>query len=181
MGFETPDRALDTFLEAARRDDSHVAYLCFSQGLVTESGIGGLEFAVIWSRLQAIHLLGNASVDGPDRASATRIEYTLRRAGYTVELQFVREELVQLDYFREGTLLEGGQYVSSFERHASLTDRGDGDFTARLEFTTLLDATSLDVDDVQRIGIAREWKIDELRVMDGEDVIIDIAGRRGRT
>ena len=141
---------------------------------------GAFEFAVLWDKLDdevPLHLLGNAEVEGPIPGGVQgTVEFSLHRAGYTVDLRLGRQDVIVLNYVDDDDeLIEGGEYPRSLRNVLAVDQTEDGDTRVEIDFETLLDLERLAADRVQRAGVAREWKIEALRARSGDEILFSIA------
>ncbi len=167
VSYDTHRQALDTFREAARRDDSRVGFQCFSRSFKRRNGIrGSFEFAVFWEKLKEqapIHLLGNAEVEGPTEERGGRVRYVLERAGYRIEVFLIEQIYTEIAYYMDGEIIEGGDYPRSLAPHVRVVrNAADETFTARIEVEAEVDLEDLDLSKVHRAGVGRQWKIDHV-------------------
>ena len=166
--YRTPDRALATFLEALRRDNSTVLYRCLSESMKSEFQIPSYAvFAVGWERVKSqvtgFHLLAGATISGPEPLDPGRVRFELERSGYRFEAWLVQQSAWEVAYVDEGDLVEYGEFVPSLAPHLSLRSAGDGLFRVRTESNGDLGIDALSMDRIQRAGIVRDWRIARIR------------------
>src|SRR5262245_17230718 len=130
--FETPRLAVQTLLEALRRDDPEIVYVSFSQAYQRHYAIDKMTFVTIWPRIReenrGLHVAGYAEVPDPTRIDADHARVTIDVVGRQVEIKLVRECWWELRYVRpDGTPGEPGARVPSFSGWAGIEPVEDRD------------------------------------------------------
>jgi hypothetical protein len=166
VGFTTHRAALDTLLEAIRRDNSDVVFRCLSEDFKRRwQVLGRVEAAVVWERLKdevtGIHLLGYADVHGPELPADSRARYVLEVAGHRIGVELVRQaywEVVRED--ADGPF-EDGEYVRDLAPYLSIRPSEDQRSVQVLVAPPPLDPP-LDTAALVRVGVGTEWKVDAI-------------------
>ncbi|MFK7741220.1 MAG: hypothetical protein AB8H80_12950 [Planctomycetota bacterium] len=188
VSFASPRAATRTFLEALRRDDPEIVYLCLSDsyrdGLEIDSMTTKAAWPVIREQMPGLHLAGYAEVPEPTRHGRDRASVEIDVEGYKIAIELFRESYFEVRYLREGQgAAEGerfgpdgkyGKTLRSFTGRLVTTPIGEDDpdfneerFESRIRIDPLvfehdgLDAVP--VENIDAVGYYREWKIAGLR------------------
>ena len=175
VDFTTPEHAVRTLLEALRRDDPDVVYLCLSEGYKQRLGVDLAVAQLAWPRLReqnpGLYVAGYATVpdaryDGPDQA---RVEVDVE--GRRLAVALVRQARWEVRLRRpDGTLSEQGENLESFAGALTIDPLDDDLYErSRLSLAPLsvlhpgLD--ELAPSSIEAAGLTRSWKIADLRVL----------------
>ena len=170
VSYRTHEEALATLMEAMRRDDPDVIYQSLSQEFVQAYGLDSLSFEKAWEvireRVPGVHLLGNATVEGPERLGSDRARYVLSRAGYEVEVVLVRKSFWEIEWTSDGDAMAEGDYVRGLRRHVRVRRSEPGvPYRVTIEFDPE-DLYDFDPSRLERAGVGREWKVLTLQVLE---------------
>ncbi len=182
VDFGAPEATVRTLLEALRRDDPETVYFCLSNDFRARLGVDAMTAQLAWPRIReqnpGLHLAGYADVPEPTRRGLDRAAFLLDVEGTAVEVALVRESYYLVRYARvlrgaDGSVAFGppgevGASIPSFEGFAEVEvvdDRVDDRSRVTLAPLTFghpgFDAIPLD--QVERVGLERRWKIDAIR------------------
>jgi hypothetical protein len=174
--FETPRLAVQTLLEALRRDASQIVYTSFSQRYLKELGVDLLTWDVMWPRIReenpGLHVAGYAEVPEPRRLDTDHYCVTIDVHGKQVDITLVRECWWELRYVRpDGTPGEPGRRVSSFDGWARIETVDDPDHDrSRLVLAPLVfdheGLPKVTLDDLEHAALTRKWKVDKVRLLE---------------
>lgn len=180
VSYDTPAATLQTFLEAIRRANPDQIYLCFGQRFKEQRGIDNLVSNMAWERLQrevpGLHLAGYAKVpDAPQRQQDRGVSYELDLDGRILRIDLVRQAYWRVRYQKpDGREGEDGRNLAhdslnGFARiEAAGLDPLDGEPQSRILLDPLTvvhpSADQLELEQVQEVTLAREWKIDAIEM-----------------
>jgi hypothetical protein len=169
IGYETPEQALATFLEAVRRDQVGIIYESLATEFKVAHGVPGqLEAEIAWRRMQdevsGAHLLGSAEAHEVWR-TADRCRYELRVAGQRFHLDLVRTALALVRYRTAGGEDLYGMPIESVGDHTAIQHDGL-EATAVLTVSDLVLPDGLRAADILEVCATHEWKVAELRALD---------------
>ena len=173
--FETPRLAVQTLLEALRRDDPEIVCLSCSVAYRKQLGFDFMTAPVAWPRIReqnpAMHLAGYAEVPEPTRIGADRAQVTIDVEGYQIGIKLVRECWREVRYVRpNGTSGDVSESVASFEGLARVERIDDpGRDRSRLELRPLTfdheGLPSVTLGDIEYAALTRRWKIDYVQLL----------------
>jgi hypothetical protein len=169
VDYTTPRLALDTFLEAIRRDRPIEVVESLSETLKERLGLAGIaEGTIAWQRLREtgpIHLLGSARVERRTDQADGGVRFDLAVAGREFAVVVRRSAYWHVAFTgRDGDperLERHGSYVSPEALARMLAVNADPDTVIDLR----LDSSKLPVLEEGRVREVRagyEWKVDEL-------------------
>lgn len=166
--YATPQVAVATFLEAIRRDDSRQIYQSLSENFKVREGLpGALEFELAWRQLRKrygyLHMLGTADVRRASQISQQLVSFELLLAGHHIRIDLRRQDYLSLSYEVDGLIepLREGRYVDSLDPFLQILPPTD-DGTTLVFSLTELEVEGLQPSELQRVELAREWKIDSI-------------------
>ncbi len=174
--FDTPLAAARTLLEAIRRDDPEVVYLCLSDGYRKRLGVDGMTAVIVWQRIReqnpGLHVAGYATVPTPRRTGEDRATVAVEVEGTTIELDFERQSYWEVRYTSgDGVPLEQGGATSFGARSLVAADpvRPEADdATTRVVVGPLVlvhdPEAPITVDALDHVALTRRWKVSDLRV-----------------
>lgn len=176
--FTTPERTIATLKEAFRRDDHVAIFRCFSQRFRRDLGIRGTtETYLVLDELKkqtpGLHMLGYAELESIETGKDGSRSVVLAIRGRRIELRLVRQAFWQLAWLpdgEDGEARDAGGWLDSPEdlRRYVLLGGDDLETTVGLHLTTSA-APELRLDQIRAAGVAVEWKVDDLRLLDPED------------
>lgn len=180
--FDAPEHALRTLLEAIRRDNADVVYLCLAPEYKQRLGLDALAANVAWQRLRdatpGLHLAGYAAIPRPDRIADDGATFTLDVEGRKLQVALVRQAYWQVRFLRpDGSIGEQSAAVTSLNTHARVErlpphDPGDEDEDERSSIDVLplefrhAGVAAVPLDRIEQAGIGREWKVADLKVLE---------------
>ena len=183
----TPEASVRTLLEALRRDEPEVLYLCLAASYQQKMGIDDLTVQLGWERFKAanpgLHVAGYAQVPTAKRLAADRAEIQLAIEGRAMLVQLQRQTRWRARYERPPLPPrrpgEAPIPTSAGEASGKLDDLAAA-LTIRpvaqdIEASTLtlaplrlehggMDALALE--QLEFLGIERLWKITDLRLLE---------------
>jgi hypothetical protein len=167
--FRTPESAVDTFLESARRDDAETAWRCLSRGFKERSGLTNrIAAEVAWQKLRednpALHLLGDAQRTGTTMVNPDRARVALTVHGRALEIELVRFPFVFLAYRdpEDGATIPTSKVLPG--SLASVLRLPDGETRDDVQISFRLEdlPEGLDPADVELASAGHEWRIDQV-------------------
>jgi hypothetical protein len=166
VSYSTHGEALDTFMEAVRRDHARIVCESLSEGFKTRLGISGVfEAALAWEKLKdrttGAHLLGRAAVSGPEILSPRRVRYVLEVAGHRLRVDLARYPFVAMSYHFEGAEEPVESYVESLEKYVTLPSVYPRAVDLHIPHLDLPDGIM--AHDIVSIVAAHDWKVDDLQ------------------
>ena len=176
ISFETPDEAIETLVEALRRDHEDVLYRCLGEAFKRRVGLGGgLEWSIAWGKIKdeipGIHLMGNGRIEGPERTGADRVRYVISRAGYEVAVDLERVAYWEIQWDGRDPSQRGdeaGEFLPALRRpwlDVSASEPGDPQkLRIDLEFESWGDPVRRS--QIRRAGVGHEWKVFDLAPID---------------
>ncbi|MBL8750262.1 MAG: hypothetical protein JNK78_13935 [Planctomycetes bacterium] len=174
--FDTPLATARTLLEAIRRDDPEVVYLCLSDGYRRRLGIDSMTAVLAWQRIReqnpGLHVAGYANVPAPRRTGDDRATVAVEVEGLTIELDFERQAYWEVRYVSgDGVQLEQGGTTNFAARALVAADPahpGADDATTRVVVGPLVlvhdPEAPIAVDALDHVALTRRWKVSDLRV-----------------
>jgi hypothetical protein len=100
ISFDSPAATIATFREALRRDDLDVIYRCLGEGYKQRHSLTQVSLTILWERLRAevpaIHLLGDADVEGWTQLAPDRWRCELHYGSVRIETELVRQPLLEV-------------------------------------------------------------------------------------
>ncbi|MEQ1633317.1 MAG: hypothetical protein ABL997_13150 [Planctomycetota bacterium] len=179
VSYDSPAATLATFLEAVRRDDSAKVYESLAASFKAQHGLDGMVVNAAWERLRnevtGLHLLGYAEVPNePVQAQDGGVTYLVATEGVTIRIDLVRQSFWELQYRgRDGkpretsAALDFDTLNGLLRVEAAEPDPEDDLPQARIALEPRLvmhpGSPSLQLSDVDRLAVGREWKIAEIR------------------
>lgn len=130
--FDAPERTVATLLEALRRDDPEVVYLCLADTYRQQLGLDGQTVKLAWERVRdaapGLFLAGYAEIPEPTRRDEDRATFHLLVEGHALVLELVCEPFWEVRYRRpDGSLGEAGAAVPKFGDYAASRSLDDPD------------------------------------------------------
>ena len=167
--YRTPEEAVATLCETARRDDPVTAFRALSPRYRSELGAtGSFEFGVIWERLKrqvpGLHMLGYAVIESSLTLPDGRRRFLLETSGHRVELIVAQVASWTVIHGASGDPpQEEGRYLSGPDRLWERIDLGPGgELVVRIpwEPTTM---GPVQPDQIRQVTLGLEWKVDQVR------------------
>jgi hypothetical protein len=166
VSFRTSREALQTFLEAVRREDKKRVYESLGERLKRDLGVAGeMELEVFYERLKEkvtyLHVLGYAEVKKTQELTRDAVEYELDAEGYRIVARvrayaYWSVAAEETNESGEKILQDYGDYVPRLDalvktdREVSLT-------------VTIKDPPAVPFEQLREIKTGIEWKLDDLR------------------
>ncbi|MEO6595824.1 MAG: hypothetical protein ABIP94_13820 [Planctomycetota bacterium] len=169
-----------TLLEAIRRDEPEVVYLCLSPDYRSRLGVDGQTVQLVWQRIReenpGLHVVGYATVPEPTMHGTDHATVTLDVEGNLVDIEVVRQLYWELRYRRTAAMMgqeqdgppgEVGEPISSFVGFARIETVGKTE-RSRVLVNPLtfyhdgIDAVPLEA--LEHIALTQRWKVADLRL-----------------
>ena len=174
--FETPRLAVQTLLEALRRDDPEIVCLSFSLAYRKQLGFDMLIARRMWPTIReqnpGLHVAGYAEVPEPTRIDADRACVTIDVEGHQIGIQLVRECWSEVRYTRPQGMPAGEQNlpVPSFDGWASVERIDDPNHDrSRLVLRPLTfdheGLPSVTLGDIEHAALTHKWKINDVQLL----------------
>lgn len=168
--YRTPESALETFLEAVRREHTQTIAEALSEDAKRAYGLTGIfETTLAWERLKTevpgLHLLGEAAVPPLQPSGDGRWRATLTVAGQVIDLWLVEQPFWDVHFRVEGEagLEHAGSYVTARSFKEMLLVQSDLDTTidARVRDPRL---PTLEPGQLRELRLGHDWKVDRFEV-----------------
>ena len=168
--YRTPESALETFLEAVRREHTPTIAEALSEDAKRAYGLTGIfETTLAWERLKTevpgLHLLGEAVVPPLQPTGDGRWRATLTVAGQVIDLWLVEQPFWDVHFRVEGEagLERAGSYITDRAFQAMLLVQSDLETTidARVRDPRL---PGLEPGQVRELRLGHDWKVDRFEV-----------------
>jgi hypothetical protein len=181
IAYDTPQHTLATFLAAIRRDNAEQARRCMSAAYQERHDLNGPAWQLAWQQLRRdnpyLYMLGYVQLPDPPPPVIDRgCTYVLEARSKKVQVRLARQTFVQVVYeLPDGTTAETGGVLpdDSWNGRAKIEPGkplADGTFTSRVDLTRLSiehgAIPSLTIDRLDLVALGREWKIDDILVLD---------------
>ncbi|MFO1009358.1 MAG: hypothetical protein U1F29_04775 [Planctomycetota bacterium] len=164
LGFRTPEQAFRAFQVGWRADEPDLEHRCLSRDFRRRNQVSRLNYREFRAQLledEPLLRLGIADAEpkAPAEIRGDRAQLVLESHGHWIEVAFVLDDFVEVHAGAERVLDE----YSSFEAHTQTTplDVGGARFWAHVDLPAGTDPAR-----VTEVRLGREWKIDDLRVVD---------------
>lgn len=166
VGYRTPEQTFATFQVGWRAEEPDLERLCFSRDFRERHQVSRFNYRVFRERLvsdQPFLRLGiaDAKIAGPAEIRGARARLVAKSHGRTIELELVRDDVIEV-WSADRRVVDR---YDSFDDHTQTraSDAGVELLWAHVELPENTDASS-----ISEIHLAREWKIDDLRLIDAE-------------
>ena len=183
VDFQSPELAVQTFLEALRRDNATVAYACLSEGFRRRMDIDESMTRLIWPKIRAenpgLHLAGYADVEPPTfvPGSPDRASVAINAHGTTVQVGLVRQAHWEVRYQRPGDDVPPAMRNAAFGRPAPSLEAllevrltGEGSETSDVILAPLrvphFNIDEIPLANIDFAGVVRTWRIDSIQTVD---------------
>ncbi len=170
--YREPIAALETFLEAVRREHTRTIAEALSEDARRHYGLTGIvETALAWERLKAqvpgLHVLGDAAIPPLVREPDGRLRADLDAAGHHVVLWLVEQPFWVVYYQVEGEphLDRQGSYVdaATFQKMVVVASDLATTIDARVQSERL---PELKPSQVREVRFGHDWKVDRFDMPD---------------
>jgi len=178
--FDSPAKAVKTLLEAIRRDEPEVVYLCLSTDYRRRLGLDAATVQLAWQRIReanpGLHVVGYAEVPAPKLHGPEHASMSLDVEGRQVDIHLVRQSYWELRYQRTAAMMgqesdgppgEGGEPIGSFAGFARIETMGDAE-RSRISIGPLTfyhdGITAVPLDALDHVALTRRWKVADLQV-----------------
>ncbi len=172
--FDTPEQAVQTLLEAIRRDEPEVVYLSLADEYRRRLGLDNAIAQLAWARLReenpGLHVAGYATVPPPVRLVDDGATFELDVEGNRLVIDVVRQSFWEIRYRRaNGTQGDDGAPIASWAPYATLTPVAGTDIETselhlaprRFEHEGL---ETLQLDQLEHVALTRRWKVASIRM-----------------
>lgn len=177
--YSSPERAVQTLLEALRRDDPEVVYRSVSRAYREQLGLDSGTLLVAWPEVRAknpgMHLAGYAAIPAPLVLGPDRMRFELDVEGYRVDVDVVRQRQWTVRYrCADGTELTPGDSLAAARPHVTVDEDADTGVlavrVAPMVLPTRFDrdgnAEPVRAEQITFAGYYVEWKVDALVARD---------------
>ncbi len=174
IDYATPSAAVQTLIEAIRRDAPDVAYECLAATYRERLHLDSTAMAVAWQQLKAavpgLHLAGYATVPPPRHQTADTAEFALEVEGRPLRVRLAREAAWELRYQRaDGSPGRAARPLPTLGAVAQLEPVADPDRDlSRLTVQPMVfehEGTALAAPaQIEAAGLVQRWKITDLEV-----------------
>jgi hypothetical protein len=169
-GFRTPEQTFHTFQIGWRGDEPDLERRCFSRDFCERNHVSRLTYREFRDRLIAdepfLRLgIADAELDGPAEIQGDRARLRAKSHGRHFTVRLVRDDVAEV--YRDGERVLGESL--SFEAHTLFQTRPEGGelLWGYVELPADLPKEA-DGRTISELRLAREWKIDDLQLTDGD-------------
>jgi hypothetical protein len=170
---DTPQRTVQTFFEAIRRDEPEAIWLCLGESYRRRLGLDSMTLRLAWERIRdqnpGLHVAGYTQVAVPRLVGEDRAAVTVDVVGTLVDIDLERQAYWEVRYRREdGTAGEHGAPIESFAPFARVELAGPmGADESRLSFEPIVfrhdGVDRVPLSAIEQAGLSRVWKISDIR------------------
>lgn len=167
--FDSPEHTVATLLEALRRDDPEVVYLCLADRYRQDLGLDGQTVKLAWQKVReaapGLFLVGYAELPAPALRTPLLARFELLVEGHRLDVELACEAYWEVRYRRsDGSAGEFGRPAADWGSYATVANLSDDEHDrSELRLGPLrFDHEGVDavpVEAIEQALLARRWKV----------------------